>query len=92
MPRLLFLKLLLTIFFTDCSHCRARFCYACGKTWKTCPCDQFGRPADDWAPPTEEAAQSARELAIRQVARFARDQTLGWIGGEEIADQGAQEA
>lgn len=38
-----FLKPLLTNFLTECSHCGAHFCYACGKPWKTCPCDQFGR-------------------------------------------------
>lgn len=40
-------------FAPECKNCEAKFCYACGKEWKTCPCPQFGRhePADQ--PPAE---------------------------------------
>ncbi|KAL2278689.1 hypothetical protein FJTKL_14248 [Diaporthe vaccinii] len=61
----------------ECRNCHSKFCYACGKEWKTCPCPQFGRaepadqpPADQppasplrvFATPTRTRAESLRAL------------------------------
>lgn len=73
------LKACTNFFVPDCTNCDAKFCYACGKEWKTCPCPQFGRPE-----PTDQ------RLAMTTDFRMLPDWGSDW-GSEPIGPVGVED-